>query len=136
MDSGELEEAIFQFSAALKINSNYGRAQKNLDAAKEAMAKSSSTRDTINETNAEAPNLVDEKATESSSASGGHPIPLATGDIEQEYLREKEKGNQAFAKGDMNGAVAAYTKAIKVWIVNTCDIWSHTVLYSFRVSHY
>ncbi len=120
MDSGELEEAIFEFSAALKINSNYGRAQKNLDAAK-AIAKSSFTKDSINETNAEAPNLVYEKAMESSSTSGG-PIPLATGDLETEYLREKEKGNQAFAKGDMNGAVAAYTKAIQVWIVNTCDI--------------
>jgi hypothetical protein len=131
MDSGELEEAIFEFSAALKINSAYGRAQKNLDAAKAAMAKSVSTRDIINETNAEAPNLVDEKATESSSTAED-PIPLATGDLEPEYLREKEKGNQAFAKGDMNGAVAAYTKAIQVgfWphiVLYICDIWPHIV---------
>ena len=109
MDNGELEEAIFEFSAALKINSNYGRARKNLDAAKEAVACAAET------STVTTANMTDERAESSSTA--GDPVPAATEDPEAEHLQEKAKGNQAFAKGDMKGAVAAYTKAIQVHVI-------------------
>jgi hypothetical protein len=39
---------------------------------------------------------------------------VPTDDQSAEHLQEKAKGNQAFAAGDMKGAVAAYTRAIQV----------------------
>ena len=116
MDEGLISEAIFEFSAALEINSKYGRARKNLDLAKvEAdrhgniggLLASASADNSIASVNQAliAPERV---ADASSKAPAGESRAHA-----QEQEEDQKRGDQFFVDGDMENAVAAYTNAIK-----------------------
>lgn len=111
---GDLDGAIADFSSAIGLNDKLAIAYKNRGDAKQAKGDASGAKEDLKRAGELAPELMSKEPVADSGSNrataAASPSPAASGEADHYYASGLKKQN----KGDLDGAIADYTRAIEL----------------------